>query len=150
MLPGNEGCGGCRAATVAALKALVERIIDRWNNRNVLPRTEGASGRDSIVILIGAIGEQVERDPTDVRVLYALMFEALRPIPELKSTFVEFHATARWSSPAARRAARTPPGRARSAGGGASSGRWRCCSSPLSLPHRVKRVLSGGVRSGAE
>jgi BetI-type transcriptional repressor, C-terminal len=93
MLPGNEGCGGCRAATVAALKALVERIIDRWNHRNVLPRTEGASGRDSIVILIGAIGEQVERDPTDVRVLYALMFEALRPIPELTSTFVEFHAT---------------------------------------------------------
>ena len=77
------------------LKALVERIIDRWNHRNVLPRTEGAPGREAIVILLDAITEQVERDPTDVRVLYALMFEALRPIPELRSTFVEFHATMR-------------------------------------------------------
>lgn len=77
------------------LKALVERIVDRWNHRNVLPRTAGASGRESIVILIGAIAEQMARDPTDVRVLYALMFEALGPIPELRSTFVEFHATMR-------------------------------------------------------
>ena len=80
------------------LTALVERIIDRWNHRNVLPRTEGGSGRQAIVILLDAITEQVERDPTDVRVLYALMFEALRPIPELRSTFVEFHATMRASS----------------------------------------------------
>ena len=77
------------------LKTLVERIIDRWNHRNVLPRTEGTSGREAIVILLDAITEQVERDPTDVLVLYALMFEALRPIPELRSTFVEFHATMR-------------------------------------------------------
>jgi AcrR family transcriptional regulator len=77
------------------LKALVERIINRWEHRNVLPRTEGASGREAIVILLEAISEQVARDPTDVRVLYALMFEALRPIPELRSTFVEFHATMR-------------------------------------------------------
>lgn len=77
------------------LAALVERIIDRWNHRNVLPRTKGGSGREAIVILLDAITEQVERDPTDVRVLYALMFEALRPIPELRSTFVEIHATMR-------------------------------------------------------
>jgi AcrR family transcriptional regulator len=77
------------------LGALVERIIDRWNHRNVLPRTRAASGRDAIVILLDAITGQIERDPTDVRVLYALMFEALRPIPELRSTFVAFHATMR-------------------------------------------------------
>jgi AcrR family transcriptional regulator len=77
------------------LQALVERIIDRWHHRNVLPRTTGGTGREAIVILLEAITEQVERDPTDVRVLYALMFEALRPIPELRSTFVEFHASMR-------------------------------------------------------
>jgi AcrR family transcriptional regulator len=77
------------------LTALVERIIDRWNHRHVLPRTEGSSGREAIVILLDAITGQIERDPRAVRVLYALMFEALGPVPELRSTFVEFHDTMR-------------------------------------------------------
>jgi AcrR family transcriptional regulator len=77
------------------LKALVERIIDRWNHRTVLPKTEGKSGREAIVILLEAITEQVVRDHPSIRVLYALMFEALGPIPELRSTFVEVHATVR-------------------------------------------------------
>ncbi|HMC81415.1 MAG TPA: TetR/AcrR family transcriptional regulator [Acidimicrobiia bacterium] len=77
------------------LKALVERIIDRWNHRNVLPRAEGSSGREAIVILLDAITEQVARDPSAIRVLYALMFEALGPVPELRSTFVAFHSTMR-------------------------------------------------------
>jgi AcrR family transcriptional regulator len=77
------------------LRALVERIIDRWNHRHVLPRTEGSSGREAIVILLDAITDQIERDPRSVRVLYALMFEALGPVPELRSTFREFHDTLR-------------------------------------------------------
>jgi AcrR family transcriptional regulator len=73
------------------LVALVDRIIFRWSHRNLLPRTEGHPGGESIVILLDAIAVQARRDPGAMRVLYALMFEALGPIPELRDTFVDFH-----------------------------------------------------------
>jgi AcrR family transcriptional regulator len=77
------------------LKALVERIVGRWSHRNVLPRTKGASGRDAIRIVLDAIATQADRDPSALRVLYALMFEAVGPVAELRSTFVELHADMR-------------------------------------------------------
>jgi AcrR family transcriptional regulator len=77
------------------LKALVDRITGVWSHRNVLPRTEGRSGREAIVILVDAIATQAQRDPGAIRVLYALMFEALGPVPELRTTFVEIHTAMR-------------------------------------------------------
>jgi AcrR family transcriptional regulator len=77
------------------LGALVERIVGRWSHRNVLPRTKGASGRDAIRIVLDAIATQAGRDPSALRVLYALMFEAVGPVAELRSTFVELHADMR-------------------------------------------------------
>jgi AcrR family transcriptional regulator len=73
------------------LEALVERITTGWSHRNLLPATEGKSGLDGFLGLIWAIQSQFERDPHNIRVLYALMFEALGPNEELRSTFVEFH-----------------------------------------------------------
>lgn len=77
------------------LNALVERIIDRWNHLTVLPKAEGKPGREAVVILLEAITAQVARDHPSIRVLYALMFEALGPITELRSTFAEVHASER-------------------------------------------------------
>jgi AcrR family transcriptional regulator len=73
------------------LEALVERITTGWSHRNLLPATEGKSGLDGFLGLISAIQRQFQRDPHNIRVLYALMFEALGPNEELRSTFVEFH-----------------------------------------------------------
>ena len=73
------------------LEALVERIVTRWSHRNVLPRTKGRSGLDAVLILVDAIRAQAERDPRALRTLYALMFEALGPNPDLRHRFVEFH-----------------------------------------------------------
>jgi AcrR family transcriptional regulator len=73
------------------LKALVERMTTAWTHRNVLPRTAGRSGLDAIVVLLDAIRAQAERDQRSLRVLYALMFEAIGPHVDLRAHFVEFH-----------------------------------------------------------
>jgi AcrR family transcriptional regulator len=73
------------------LEALVQRIITVWTHRNVLPRTRGLSGLDAVLVILDAIRTQAERDTSELRVVYALMFEALGPNPELRRHFVEFH-----------------------------------------------------------
>ncbi len=77
------------------LEALVDRISTTWNVRNVQPRTVGRNGLDGLLITLDAIRLQAKRDPTALRRLYALQFEALGPVPELRSHFVEFHRTMR-------------------------------------------------------
>jgi AcrR family transcriptional regulator len=73
------------------LEALVDRITTGWSHRNLLPQTEGKNGLDGLLGLILAIKRQFERDAHNIRLLYALMFEALGPNEELRRTFVEFH-----------------------------------------------------------
>lgn len=77
------------------LTALVERMTAGWTHRNVLPRTVGRSGLEAVVTLLDAIRDQAQRDPRALRVLYALMFEALGPNADLRAHFVEFHRTMR-------------------------------------------------------
>jgi AcrR family transcriptional regulator len=77
------------------LTALVERMTAGWTHRNVLPRTVGRSGFEAVVTLLDAIRDQAQRDPRALRVLYALMFEALGPNADLRANFVEFHRSMR-------------------------------------------------------
>lgn len=70
---------------------LIKRIVDRWSHRNVLPRTKGKSGREAMLVMLDAIRAQAERDPRALRVLYALMFEALGPDEALRARFAKFH-----------------------------------------------------------
>ena len=77
------------------LEALVERISTQWNARTVQPRTVGRSGLDGLLLTLGAIRVEMERSPATLRTLYALQFEALGPVPELRAHFVEFHRTMR-------------------------------------------------------
>jgi len=77
------------------LEAMVERITTGWNARNVQPRTVGRSGLDGLLITLDAIRTQAMRDPAALRRLYVLQFEALGPVPELRSHFVDFHRTMR-------------------------------------------------------
>ncbi len=77
------------------VEALVERITTVWNARYVQPGTVGRSGLDGLLLTLDAIRAQSERDPRDLRTLYALQFEALGQVPELRAHFVEFHRTMR-------------------------------------------------------
>lgn len=73
------------------LEALIDRITTGWSHRNVLSRTDGKVGRERVFIILDTIRVQAERDPKALRVLWALMFEAVRPVPELRERFVELH-----------------------------------------------------------
>ena len=73
------------------VEALVERITTVWNARNVQPQTVGRSGLDGLLLNLDAIRVQAERDPRALRTLYALQFEALGQVPELRAHFIEFH-----------------------------------------------------------
>jgi AcrR family transcriptional regulator len=77
------------------LDALVDRMTTNWNERNVQPRTLGRTGLDGLLITLDAIRAQARKNPVGLRRLYALEFEALGPVPELRSHFVEFHRTMR-------------------------------------------------------
>ncbi len=77
------------------LDALVDRISTSWNIRNVQPLTVGKSGLDGLLITLEAIRRQSKREPDALRRLYALQFEALGPVPELRAHFVDFHRTMR-------------------------------------------------------
>lgn len=73
------------------IEALIERIVGTWNHRNVLPQTKGRTGLDSVSIVVNAILTQAKRDPTGLRVLYALSFEAIGGDQELHSRVAKFH-----------------------------------------------------------
>jgi AcrR family transcriptional regulator len=73
------------------LEAVVDRITTGWSHRNLLPATEGKSGLEGFLGLILAIRRQFEKDAHNIRLLYALMFEALGPNKDLRKHFVEFH-----------------------------------------------------------
>jgi AcrR family transcriptional regulator len=73
------------------LTALVERITVLWGHRNLVPFSTGKPGRESLIILLDAIQRQAARDTHGLRVLYALIFEALGPNEMLRNHFIEFH-----------------------------------------------------------
>lgn len=73
------------------VEALIDRIVTTWNTRNVLPQTRGLSGRDAMVRVVEAIRRQAERDPSGLRVLYAMAFEAIGPHEELRLRMVKLH-----------------------------------------------------------
>jgi len=77
------------------VEELIDRIVTTWNHRNVLPRTKDKTGLDGLDVLLDAIRRQAESDPRGLRVLYALMFEALGPDEELRTRFAKFHETMR-------------------------------------------------------
>jgi len=71
--------------------ALIDRIVTTWNTRNVLPQTQDLEGRAAMVHVIEAIRRQAERDPSGLRVLYALAFEAIGPHEELRLRMLKLH-----------------------------------------------------------
>ncbi|OMC39568.1 hypothetical protein A5742_04990 [Mycolicibacterium fortuitum] len=73
------------------LAALVERITTDWSHRTLLPQTDGKPGLDGLLALIAAIQMQFERDAHHIKLLYALMFEALGANEFLHSWFIDFH-----------------------------------------------------------
>lgn len=73
------------------IDALIDRIVTTWSHRNVIPHTKGRSGLDGAMTLLDAITAQASKDPRGLRVLYALVFEAVGSNDEMVLRFAKFH-----------------------------------------------------------
>jgi AcrR family transcriptional regulator len=86
---------GLVTARFGSKDKLLERLIDSitgdWGYTNILSLYPGKSGRERIMIFLRATKERARTDPKALRLLYALMFEALGPVPELRDRIVQFH-----------------------------------------------------------
>ena len=77
------------------LQALFERMTVGWTQREVLPVIAGQVGIDAIRAIIDTTRMAVRRNPTNVRALYALMFEAVLGVSVLQEHVRAFHADQR-------------------------------------------------------
>jgi AcrR family transcriptional regulator len=73
------------------LTELVERMMARWGRDSLEPAVGDTSGTDAMCAAIDAVLDQTRAHPDEVRAFYALLFEALGPLPALRPTFAELH-----------------------------------------------------------
>ena len=73
------------------VEALIDRIVNTWNTRNVLPQTTQIPGGDAMLRVLEEIHAQAVRDPSGLRVLYALAFEATGPHEPLRLRMLKLH-----------------------------------------------------------
>ena len=73
------------------LWALVEEMIRSWGSRALRPAVDDAVGTDAMRRAVEVYADAVDRAPAEVRALYALLFEALGPLPGLRPRFAELH-----------------------------------------------------------
>ena len=76
------------ASKAKLLEALVNEIVVRWDVKTVEPELHGLNGLDALRVLLTAIKTSYENHPRSLGVLYALIFEAVGPVPELQERFV--------------------------------------------------------------
>ena len=76
------------------IDALIDRSVAQWGDREAAVVSEGWSGLDSLVGLLGAVRTQAQIEPAGLRVLYALMFEAGSD-PTLRERFADLHSSIR-------------------------------------------------------
>lgn len=70
---------------------VVERMLHSWGVHSLAPRVEGAVGVEALQRTLDAYRESVRQSPNGVRALYALLFEAMGPLPALRPKFEALH-----------------------------------------------------------
>jgi AcrR family transcriptional regulator len=73
------------------VEALIGRIVGVWGDRNIFPYTRGQSGLAQVVIALDAVRWQAASDTRSLRVLYALIFEALGRDEVLRRRIADLH-----------------------------------------------------------
>jgi AcrR family transcriptional regulator len=73
------------------LAALVEYSTTQWDGRLSSTASDDATGPEAIIQIIEAVRGNLREAPELMRGLYALMFEAFKPIPTLHAQMSELH-----------------------------------------------------------
>lgn len=81
----------CFGSKAALLAELVTFMFERWDHTQLRPALERRVGVDALVATIDAVRRQAHQNPVELRAFYALLFEGLGPLPELRPRNVEFH-----------------------------------------------------------
>ncbi|MCG8588795.1 MAG: TetR/AcrR family transcriptional regulator [Proteobacteria bacterium] len=87
----------CFGSKAGLLGALVEQMLRRWGHDSLRPAVGDRVGIEALHAAIDAVVLQSHRAPRELRAFYALLFEALGPIPELGPRFAELHGRLRHS-----------------------------------------------------
>jgi hypothetical protein len=73
------------------LAELVAFMFGRWDHARLRPALEGRVGVAALVATVNAVRRQAHEHPVELRAFYALLFEGLGLLPELRPRFAEFH-----------------------------------------------------------
>jgi len=73
------------------LEALVDHIVVRWDVQKVEPQLHDLTGLEALRVMLTEIKDAYAKDPRSLTILYALIFEAVGPVPELRERFAAFH-----------------------------------------------------------
>jgi len=73
------------------LKALVNRITNRFWNDQMNPAIEGRHGLDALCAMVDTYLKELVARESRLRALYVLMGEALGPVPEIRKVFAELN-----------------------------------------------------------
>ena len=77
------------------LRALFDRMTADWTIREIHPAIVGRVGMEVIRALLDVTRQAIRRNPTNVRALYALMFEAVLGVEVLEERVRAFHESQR-------------------------------------------------------
>jgi AcrR family transcriptional regulator len=77
------------------LRALFDRMTADWTEREIRPAIIGLVGLDAIRALLDVTRAAVRRNPTNVKALYALFFEAVLGVNILEERVRAFHESQR-------------------------------------------------------
>ena len=77
------------------LRALFDRMTADWTIREIHPAIVGRVGMEAIRALLDVTRQAIRRNPTNVRALYALMFEAVLGVEVLEERVRAFHESQR-------------------------------------------------------
>jgi AcrR family transcriptional regulator len=73
------------------LVALIERLSERFGPERLGDTVGERRGLDAVLHVLHEIRDDAQRSPADLRGFYALMFEAVKPVPELQERLRELH-----------------------------------------------------------
>ncbi|MEO2168004.1 MAG: TetR/AcrR family transcriptional regulator [bacterium] len=81
----------CFGSKAALLGELVAFMFQRWDHAQLRPALGDRDGIEALVATVNAVRRQAQEHPVELRAFYALLFEGLGPLPELRPRFAEFH-----------------------------------------------------------
>ena len=70
---------------------VVARMLHSWGAHSLRPRVGVSVGVDALQLAVEAYLDAVKESPNGVRALYALLFEAMGPVPTLRDKFEQLH-----------------------------------------------------------